>query len=59
MAGIKKDDTYELIAEWLDEYNSAKDRYKKAKANALIATLLPSPISCAMPKVIWRAYTAK
>ena len=42
MAGIKKDDTYELIAEWLDEYKSDKDRYKKTKAKALIVTsMLP------------------
>ncbi len=42
MAGIKKDNTYELIAEWLDEYNSAKDRYKKARAKALIVSrMLP------------------
>lgn len=34
--------TYELISEWLDEYHSASDKYKKAKAKALIVTrMLP------------------
>ena len=42
MAGIKKDNTYELIAEWLEEYNSAADKYKKARAKALIvSSMLP------------------
>ena len=29
MAGIKKDDTYELIAEWLDEYNSGMKKFRE------------------------------
>ncbi len=34
--------TYELISEWLEEYYSATDKYKKAKAKALIVTrMLP------------------
>ena len=42
MARLKKDNTYELVNEWLDEYNSAVDKYKKARAKALIVTrMLP------------------
>ncbi len=34
--------TYELVSEWLDEYHSVSDKYKKAKAKALIVTrMLP------------------
>lgn len=34
--------TYELVTEWLNEYHSASDKYKKAKAKALIVTkMLP------------------
>lgn len=34
--------TYELIDGWLEEYHSASDKYKKAKAKALIVTkMLP------------------
>ena len=34
--------TYELVSEWLEEYHSETDRYKKAKAKALIVTqMLP------------------
>ena len=34
--------TYELVAVWLEEYHTASDKYKKAKAKALIVTrMLP------------------
>ena len=34
--------TYELVAEWLEEYHSSNNKYKKAKAKALIVTsMLP------------------
>jgi len=34
--------TYELVSMWLNEYHSATDKYKKAKAKALIVTkMLP------------------
>lgn len=34
--------TYELVSEWLNEYHSETDKYKKAKAKALIVTqMLP------------------
>lgn len=42
MARQRKDNMYELIDEWLYEYNSAIDKYRKARAKALIVTkMLP------------------
>lgn len=38
----KENDTYKLIALWLNEYNSAIDKYKKTRLKALIVTqMLP------------------
>ena len=34
--------TYELVSGWLDDYHSSSDKYKKARAKALIVTrMLP------------------
>lgn len=43
MTGIRKENnTYKLIDEWLIEYHSGIDKYKKARAKALIVTrMLP------------------
>ena len=40
MAGIKKDNTYELIAEWLEEYNSANGIDDSVLVNGLRQTNL-------------------
>ena len=38
----KKNETYELVGIWLDEYHASSDKYKKSKAKALIVTrMLP------------------
>ena len=31
--------TYELVGEWLDDYHSSSDKYKKARAKALMTLL--------------------
>ena len=43
MTEIKDEqNTYELVSKWLDEYNSTEDKYKRARAKALIVTkMLP------------------
>ena len=42
MVGNNEQKTYELIREWLEEYHSSTDKYKKAKYKALIVTrMLP------------------
>lgn len=42
MPSKNEQQTYELISEWLQEYHSSVDKYKKTKAKALIVTrMLP------------------
>ena len=37
-----EEELYEIVTEWLEEYHSASDKYKKAKAKTLIVTrMLP------------------
>ena len=48
--------TYELISEWLKEYHSASDKYKKAKAKALIVTRMLPVIKRIAKTIARRSY---
>lgn len=48
--------TYELITEWLKEYHSASDKYKKAKAKALIVTRMLPVIKRIAKTIARRSY---
>ena len=42
MQNKSEQSTYELVSEWLDKYHSETNKYKKARAKALIVTqMLP------------------
>lgn len=48
--------TYELVSEWLSEYHSGTDKYKKAKAKALIVTKMLPIIKKIARKIARRSY---
>ena len=48
--------TYELVAEWLKEYHSVSDKYRKTRAKALIVTRM-LPIIKKIAKTIARRST--
>lgn len=48
--------TYELITEWLKEYHSVSDKYKKAKAKALIVTRMLPVIKRIAKTIARRSY---
>ena len=51
-----ENDTYKLVAEWLNDYHNAADKYKKIKIKALIVTQMLPIIKRIARTIARRAY---